>query len=161
MHIGFFAVGNADPAKSLVESCQKHMPGVRIFQLTDDKTPCLDGAIAIRLEGRMPAGVRRVRHYAVLKGDWLFLDVPIKKDLRSIFNGTFDIGLCDGNQYDFSMVFSRCPRYWQYILPYLLNMPEKLQQGDGYQMLATELANQALSEFSIKVFNAPDIFGAV
>ena len=167
MRVGYFATGvgpHLDIAKHLIASCQKHMPGVEICQLTDLTTPCLPGAKAIRSAGKVPMGIRRIKHYSKCEGDWLFLDTDVVflKDVREVFDRVFDVALCDrvgtymeGTQYaqqqpyNFGVVFSRCPKYWEYLLPHMKKLSPELQRWGGEQILTCELANQALSEFSV------------
>lgn len=157
MRIAFYAEGEGphlDIAKHLIASAKQHMPGVQICLLTDEKTPALEGAEAIRIPGDMPMGVRRVMHYC-MPGEWLFLDTDVvfRKDVRDVFERDFDVALAsrDGTYmegskyaelmpYNFGVVFSRNPCFWQTVLPELKKLSPDFQRWGGEQMLTCVLA---------------------
>jgi hypothetical protein len=163
--IGFFAQGEGphlDIAKHLIASAQAVMPDVELFQLTDEKTPPL--AEAIRLAGDMPMGIRRLKHYAALTGDWCFVDTDVvfRKDIRDVFEKSFDVALAsrDGTYmagteyakampYNFGVVFSRSPRFWRVALAGLKTLPAKMQEWEGEQFVTCELAKR--NDFNVRI----------
>jgi hypothetical protein len=165
--IGFYAQGEGphlDIAKHLIASVKAVMPDVEVFQLTDEKTPCLEGAEALRISGEMPMGVRRLSHYAALQGDWCLVDsdVVFRKDVRDVFWKSFDVALVsrDGTYmagtdyaaampYNFGVVFSRSPRFWRMALSGLKTLPVKLQEWEGEQFVTCELAKR--NDFKVEI----------
>lgn len=166
MNIGFYVEDEEyfDMARMLVRSAKEHMPDVPIYQLTREKVraPCE----AIRIPGDMPMGVRRLKHYASLEGNWLFLDVDVlfQRDVRHVFDLPFDVAFASREgtflenhdyakvmPYNFGVVFSKNPAYWQMLIPHLLELSPELQEWGGEQYLAGQLANQALSCFSVEI----------
>ena len=166
MRLGFFVQGeqHLPLAQSLIASAKKAMPDVEVFQLTDGKCPAVTEAI--RIPGEMPMGVRRVKHYANLQGDWLFLDtdILIRKDVRDVFDKPFDVAVasrtgtiwenCDYAAvmpYNFGVVFSRNPKFWQAHLAMLQTLPKKLQEWEGEQLVLCALAKRPRSPYKVEV----------
>ncbi len=165
MKIGFYAQGvgeHLEIAKHLIASAKRVMPDVPVFQLTDMDTPAL--CPAIRLPENIPMGVRRLQHYATLRGDWCFVDsdVIFQRDVRSVFDDGFDvavvsrIGTYMENSvytktfpYNFGVVFSRCQEFWASCLPILQKMTPALQEWEGEQRAMCEIA--ASGPFKIEV----------
>ena len=156
MKVGFFAQGDGEHlhiAKHLIESVRSVMPGTKIVQLTDYKTPavCPDTR---RIGGDMPMAVRRIMHHAELEGDWLFIDTDcvILKDVSHVFDDEFEIALTDRKgsiwekspygmvmPYNMGVTFSRGPEFWKVVLKYLRNLPAQYQQWEGDQRVVCEL----------------------
>lgn len=170
VQLGFYAQGEGPHlqiAKYLIESAQKVMPDVPIFQLTDDKTPEIEGAKAVRIGGEMPMGVRRLTHYAALGGDWLFVDTDVlfKRDVRDVFDSkAFDVAIAERegtymagtkyaerNPYNFGVVFSRNQDFWRMLLPHLKQMDPAAQEWGGEQLLTCELIHMQDSPFSVRI----------
>jgi hypothetical protein len=167
VRVGYFAQGEGphlETAQYLIASCRRVMPDVEIHQLTDGETPVPEGVIAQRIPGKVPMGVRRIKHYSQPEGDWLFLDtdVLVMQDVRSVFDEPFDVALAsrDGTYmagteyarampYNFGVVFSRGPEFWKFMLPHLMKMPPEMQQWEGEQLLTCELAK--LDLFKTKI----------
>lgn len=170
VRLGFYAQGEGPHlliAKHLIASAAKHMPDVSVFQLTDGATPCLAGAEAIRIAEPMPMGVRRLTHYTRLPGDWLFVDtdVLIYRDVREVFEKPFDVAIAsrdgtymEGTQYarlmpyNFGVVFSRCPKFWEALLPLLKRLPAEAQEWGGEQRLMCEMAKR--SPFKVEILSS-------
>jgi hypothetical protein len=140
------------------------MPGVEVFQLTDGDCPEVDGAKAMRLPGKMPMGVRRIRHYSQLDGDWVFVDTDVVflKDVRPVFNDPFDVALAtrkgsflEGSQYEkdfpynFGVVFSRSTAFWVKALGGMAMLPPDMQEWEGEQWLTGKLANSG--RYKVKI----------
>jgi hypothetical protein len=178
VRVGFFAQGEGEHlhiAKHLIKSCQKVMPDVEVFQLTDDKTPAL--AEAIRIGGDIPMAVRRITHHSTLEGDWLFVDTDcvIRKDVRSVFDDPFEIAVTDRKgsiwekspygmvmPYNMGVTFSRSPGFWKIVLENLLTLPEKYQQWEGDQRVVCEMirAGFPVKVLPGKVYNyTPEVRG--
>ncbi len=167
MRIGFFVTGEGphlEIAKHLISSAHKVMPDVPIFQLTDTETPILRGAEGIRVGGEMPMGVRRLTHYTRLNGDWLFLDTDVlfKRDVRSVFDKPFDVAVVSregtymhGTEYakampyNFGVMFSRSPKFWQVVLKGLQTLPPQMREWEGEQMVTCALAQRP--DFKVEV----------
>lgn len=152
-----------DIAKYLIESSRRVMPDVEVVQLTDNKTPQLEGATCIRLGGDMPMAVRRVSHHASLGGEWLFVDTDcvIRKDVRGVFADDFEVALTDRKgsmwekspygmvmPYNMGVTFSRSPEFWGKVLQYLIRLPRKFQDWEGDQRVVCEMA---LAGYPVKV----------
>jgi hypothetical protein len=166
MRVGFFVQGvgpHLDIGKYLVASCKRVMPDVQVFQLTDEKTPVLDGAECIRIDGVMPMAVRRMTHHSRLEGEWLFVDTDcvIRKDVRPVFEEDFEIAVTDRKgsmwektpygmvmPYNMGVTFSRSPSFWGEALKYLKTLPEKFQEWEGDQRVVCEMVRAG---FPVKV----------
>ena len=150
MMIGFFTVFRKDPrhfllARRMLLSAQHFMPGVKIVQFTDEKTPAVPGVSRVlrRPHGKMLE--RRLEHYAACEGEWLFVDTDVvfQSDVRGVFEQDFDVALTDRNwphvthpdgfveamPFNTGVCFSRCPAFWKSVLATWQNFPEQ-QQGD-------------------------------
>ncbi len=157
MRVGFFAQGEGEHlyiARHLIRSVKLCMPDVEVCQLTDDKTPVLDGATAIRLGGDMPMAVRRISHHAMLGGEWLFIDTDcvVRKDVRHVFNDDFEVALTDRKgsmwektpygmvmPYNMGVTFSRSPEFWGVVLKHLITLPKEFQRWEGDQRVVCEM----------------------
>jgi hypothetical protein len=169
LQIGFFGQGEGphlDIAHHLIASAKEVMPDVDIYQLTDDKTPILEGARAVRLGGDMPMGVRRMELCASLPGEWVFCDTDIvfKKDVRGVFRKPFDIALASregtiwaGSEYakvmpfNTGVIFSKNPKFFQMLLPNLKAMTPAMQEWGGEQFMVNELVRHQDSPFSVEI----------
>lgn len=154
-------------AQTLIASVAKAMPDVEVFQLTDGNCPQV--CKVIRIRGDMPMGVRRLKHYANLEGDWLFLDTDIlvKKDVRHVFERKFDVALAsragtfmEGTEYakampyNFGVVFSRSPEFWRMGLGLLQSLPKKYQEWEGEQRVTCEMASHKRSPFKVEILDS-------
>lgn len=170
MQIGFFTQGegpHTDIARHLIDSAKKHMPDVTVHQMTDEKTPVLPGAKAIRLPGKMPMGVRRIAICASLPGNWIFCDTDVlfRRDVRDVFDKPFDLALASREgtlwagtdyakqmPYNTGVVFSKNPECWQAVLDNLLKMAPNSQEWGGEQYLIGKLAQGGEGNpFSIEI----------
>jgi len=165
MLIGFFAQGEGPHlaiAKHLIDSAKQVMPKVDVWHLTDGKTPAMGRCI--RIVEPMPMGIRRLEHYARLTGDWCFVDsdVVFRKDVRDVFDKPFDVALAsregtiwaDGeyarvNPYNFGVVFSRCPRFWQTVIKGVESLPGGMHDWGGEQFVTCELAKRR--DFKVEI----------
>ena len=189
MKIGFFvmtptpkATVHLRLAEIMIKSARAVMPDVPIVQLTDGSTARVMGTDECRrIPGDMPMAIRRVSHHAALEGDWLLIDpdVMFRRDVREVFNESFDVAITDrigtviDQESDYStlmphnigVVFSRSPQFWQEVKARLLQMPEKLQEWMGDQIVVCEMASRC-KHIPGKVYNFPpdsvdtDISGA-
>lgn len=165
MNIGFFIESAGfDMAAHLVRSAKRFMPDVPIYQLTNDEAPQVPGAKAIRIGGAMPMGVRRVTHYTRLEGDWILVDsdVMFRRDVREVFDKPFDVALASREgtiweeadiakimPYNFGVVFSRCPAYWEVVLERLKTRPLDQQAWMGEQAETCALADE--NRFNVEI----------
>lgn len=166
MQIGFFVQGEEHLpfAEYLIRSVEQTMPDVDVFQLTDGKCPALGKVIRIR--GDMPMGVRRIKHYANLEGDWVFVDTDVlfRKDVRHVFEKPFDVALADRKgtlwehsayakemPYNFGVVFSRAPEFWRELLPLMEKLPPKYQEWEGEQYLTNQMVQHPRSRFRFEI----------
>ena len=145
MKIGVYSVGagaHHEVAKFLLESLKKHMLDVPVFHLTDEETPAFAEPIRKPFQ---PLSVHRTQFCAELEGDWLYLDTDIvlTRDVRGIFDQDFDLAYAErdeDNDYARSMpvnlgvIFSRTTKFWQDILPAVLQLPPRLQAWEGAQL---------------------------
>lgn len=169
MRIGFFVQGedHLQYARLLLASAHRAMPGTEVLQLTNGSCPEITRAI--RIPGEMPMGVRRLKHYANLEGDWLFLDtdILIKKDVGHVFDKPFDIALAsrDGTAwagteyakvmpYNFGVVFSRNREFWKQALAALQCAPKQLQEWEGEQRITCEMATHKRSPFGVEILSS-------
>lgn len=169
LNVGFFMESERDAgiAGYLIASAKKHMPQAGLYQLTRDRVTQLPGAEVLRIPGDMPMGARRITHYASLKGNWLFLDtdVLLREDVSSVFEKPFDIALAsrDGTiwegteyakamPYNFGVVFSRGPAFWQEALKHLKRLAPRLQEWEGEQMVTCEMARRG--KFSVEILSS-------
>lgn len=160
MRVAFYCQSGGDHlalAHKLIESVNKAMPGTEIWHLTNESCPAVEGTVTKRLPDDLPMGVRRIQHYSELEGDWLLLDsdVIVQKDVRCIFNGPVEIAVVsrkgtvlEGSDYEkrfpynFGVVFSRCPKFWNEALATLKRAPRELQEWEGEQLVLGYLADR-------------------
>lgn len=129
-------------AASLVREAHKVMPGVRVVQLTDDKTsdvPGVDEVVRHPAEGRSLLS-QRLAHYAACDDEWLLIDtdVSVRADIRGVFDDeVFDVALCDRNwphlpqgekmlqemPFNTGVVFSRSKLFWANVFRVWLSYP--------------------------------------
>jgi hypothetical protein len=154
-------------AKSMIASAKEVMPDVPIVQLTDDKTPELEGVSAVaRIPGKMPMAIRRMKHHASCIGDWVFVDTDVifQKDVSDVFEESFDVALTDrvgtymhGTEYakqqpyNMGVTFSRNTDFWKLVLDKLLEFPDKYQEWEGDQMVVCALAENQKTPFDIVI----------
>lgn len=167
--IGFFLQGAPEYtpiAKRMVESARAVMPETEIYQLTDETTPLIEGAIGRRIQGQMPMGVRRIRHYAHCEGDWILVDCDVifLKSVLEVFDDKdFDIAVTDrigtemeGTQYaqampyNFGVIFSRRPQFWQDAEAVLIGMSPSHQEWGGEQRVLAAMVAYS-SDYQVKV----------
>ena len=158
MKIGFFAQDEGEHlyiGRNLIRSVRENMPGTEVYQLTDEHTPVLDGAIPVRLKGDMPMAVRRMSHHAMLEGEWLFVDTDcvILKDVSDVFDDpAFDIAVTDRKgsmwektaygmvmPYNMGVTFSRSPAFWAEVRLRLLELPAAYQRWEGDQRVVCDM----------------------
>lgn len=154
-------------ARTLIASAKAVMPDVEIFQLTDGACPQV--AKVIRIAGDMPMGVRRMKHYANLEGDWLFLDtdILIRKDVRPVFDKPFDVAVAsrvgtymEGSDYakempfNFGVVFSRSALFWRSALSLLQALPKRYQEWEGEQRVMCAMAKDKRLPFKTEILSS-------
>lgn len=172
MKIGFYAQGEGDHlrvARYLIDSAKDVMPGVEVFHLTDGTTPEVAGSTPLRIAERMPMGVRRIKHYSLLDGEWCFVDsdVVFKRDVREVFDKPFDVALAsrigtymentpygEAFPYNFGVVFSKTKAVWQQLLFNLVTMPLDQQHWGGEQELLCHMVRQPMSHFSAEILSS-------
>lgn len=158
MRIAFFCQTpgvHLDMAQHLIKSARKVMPGVEIFHLTNgecEAAPNVDGVI--RLGGKIPMAIRRMRLHSMLAGEWLFVDsdIVIQKDVRPVFKDGFEVAVTDrvgsawehseavkDMPYNMGVTFSRCPAFWSRAAKLLEHAPEPLKEWCGDQFIVCEL----------------------
>lgn len=158
MKVGFFCQSSAHlgMAALMRDSVHESMPGVEVYHLTDEYCPQLAGTDGVRrMEGSMPMAVRRMKHHASCEGEWLFIDsdVLVKKDVRLVFDGKFDVALTDRNgtitneakyaavmPHNIGVVFSRLPAFWGAVVAAMKSLPPGLQEWEGDQRVVNAMA---------------------
>ena len=145
-------------AKLMLASAKKHMPGLKLYHLTDADTEAL--AEPIRIPEALPLAVKRTQFYAQLMGDWLYVDTDIlfTRDVRDIFDKEFDLAFAKRNEvndyarampYNLGVVFSRNHRFWADILQAVKDLPPKLQEWDGLQLASGWYATRKWCPYKI------------
>ncbi len=152
MRVGFFATNEpyVSMAKHLLESVRDVMPGVKVFQLGDMKSPLLEGidGVVVPPAAYLPLERKRVLAQACCEGDWLFCDsdVTIQKDVRAVFDDPFDVAITnrDGTittegdyakvmPYNMGVCFSRSPQFWLTVDLMIQQLPANFQNWEGEQ----------------------------
>lgn len=154
-------------AETLLATVRKAMPGLHIAQLTDGKCPAIPDVEVIRIPEEMPMGVRRVTHYTRLEGDWCFCgcDVLFRKDVRAVFDEPFDIALASRKgtymensryavmqPYNFDILFSRSPKFWESALESMKTMTESFQDNGAEQLVTCALARS--DRFDVRIISS-------
>ena len=179
MKIGFFTVFKKDPkhyvmAKGLVDSVHKTMPGVPIIQFTDESSPPVLGVDEVVRKSGGKLLELRLQHYAECEGEWLLVDtdVLVKKDVRHVFDDSFDVALSDRNcwhafqsdklveqmPYNTGVVFVRNPSFWKNVL----RIWKKLGQNDWLSEQRAVARALEIHPYSVKLlpmmlYNYPPI----
>lgn len=83
-------------ASFMVESVRKAIPEAEVVQLTDEKTPAIDGCEVVRrpwTHGNPM--VFRMEHYSEIEGEFLSLDTDcvVQHDVSGVFSLPFDVAL--------------------------------------------------------------------
>ena len=132
MIVAFLHVGQQPTlANIMLQSVRRHMPGVECVQLTDTKTPAIEGCTVVRehWDGN-GMNLWKMRRLAGLEGEVLVLDTDliVQADLRGVFSLPFDVALTwrDGPIYDAEgqditkvmpintgVMWSRAPEFWR------------------------------------------------
>ena len=185
MTLGFFYVYRGAPvhavlADLMIRSVRRTMPDVPIVMLTDEETPAIYGVDEVRRLPKMPFDVLRCEHLTRCEGEWLYLDSDciVQKDVRHVFNETFDVAvadregcLVDGEEdlefikntpYNLGVVFSRSTEFWKAVLVKLLQMTSERQEWLGIQFAACDVIEEDHFDIGIlsgRLFNyAPHMF---
>lgn len=97
--VGFLHIGKLSKiAQIMVASVKKAMPTARIVQMTDTNTKPVTGVdevIRKRYDGRflMPYRLLHLKDFPEVDAVFLDTDVVVQKDLVSVFESEFDVGL--------------------------------------------------------------------
>jgi hypothetical protein len=165
MRVGFFVQGMGEHwgiARHLIASAKRVMPDVEVWQLTDGDTPKVQGIDGcVRLGGKMPMALRRMKLHSMLHGEWLFLDtdVVVQQDVREMFLNPFLVAVTDrvgslwehspdveGMPYNMGVTFSRSPEFWAEVVERLKQQPAQLQEWCGDQLVVCALAQEKLQK---------------
>lgn len=151
MIVSFLHVGeNASLAKKMVESVRAAMPGVRILQMTDDKSEhVVDWVQVLPYDGERLM-TYRMRHLSAVDDHMLTLDtdVIVQSDLSPVMLKKFDVALTVRSEpiyfngknitpimpYNTGVMFSKCPAFWRNCLEMLESAPEATQRWWGDQL---------------------------
>ena len=155
-------------AEHLLASVRQVMPGVKVYQLTDQHSPALHGIDEVdRCSDDVPMAVLRMRLQGDCSGEWLFVDpdIIVQKDVRPVFDDQFDIALTDrigtsmegtpyaaAMPYNLGVAFSRSPAFWQEAEAHLQHLPPALQEWEGDQRVICAMVRQKLGG-SIKILS--------
>ncbi len=128
MKIGVYFVGSSDShhaivGRHMIETAKRVMPDVPVIHLTDETTEMLAGADDIKRGNGYPMAALRMKLESECEGDWLFVDTDVvfQKDVRDVFNNTFDVALADrpggksdgGDMpYNLGVAFSKNPQFF-------------------------------------------------
>lgn len=168
MKVGFYLTGkNPDGflfADRLVRSIRETMPDVHIAHLTDQVTAEVYGVDEVRRGPNLPLSLLRSAHYGDVEGEWLFVDtdVIIQKDVRHVFNESFDICVTDRNwphlkplsdqfvlnmPYCMGVVFSRSPAFWKHVYSLVAQMSERDQSWFGDQKALADVIREGVFSY--------------
>lgn len=141
-----------DLARVMVASARKHMPGIRVFMVTDHNTPALDGIETIRFntEGHADWIPWLCHACSLMEGEVLYLDsdVVVQRDLRPILNVPGDLILpyrgmktIDGHlqPFIFGCVAYRTAEIWKEIRDRVNAMPRKERGWYGSQIAVFDM----------------------
>ncbi len=170
MNIGFYLVWEKKPlyyllADIMVASAKKHMPNVPVIQLTDEKSPIVNGVDDVRRIPKRPLPAMRAAHFASCEGDWLFVDTDVvfQQSVEHVFDrkyalgfdqpiGDFDIAVAArrdgpdaeytkerGMPYNAGVIFSRSPAFWL-VVSAIVNLPDTDPWYGDQKALCTVIA---------------------
>ena len=83
-------------AELVGESVRRSMPGAEIVQLTDEKTPAVEGCTVVRRQWKHDNPMLfRMEHFAEIDGEFLALDTDciVQADVSGVFSLPFDVAL--------------------------------------------------------------------
>lgn len=153
MILTFLHVGNEAALPTLmVDSVRRTMPGATVVQLTDQVTsavPGVDEIIRKDYDGKLMTF--RMRHLAGLEDEFITLDtdVIVRRDLRPLFDASFDVALtmretpvtsingvdlAKEMPYNTGLMFSRNPRFWQEAYAVLMRLDPDTHRWWGDQL---------------------------
>lgn len=171
--VGFLHVGKISKvAQIMVASVKRAMPAAKIVQMTDyDTKPVIgvDEVIRKRYDGRflMPYRMLHLQDFPETDAVFLDTDVVVRKNLTSVFDEDFDIGLTirlepiidptgvDVTQtmpYNTGVMFSRPTgkAFWQDAYRYCLALPDEKKEWWGDQLSVKAIADK--TSLKIKTF---------
>jgi len=115
-------------ANGMVRSAKRVMKYTPIVQFTDMTTKALKNVDEVRRKPSEPMGLLRIRHYAGVEGQWVFVDTDVifQQPVKRVFRSSFDIavtrrdwshvkparGFSERMPFNTGVVFSRCPHFW-------------------------------------------------
>lgn len=165
MNVGFYLVQGEHGdgyvmADALIRSVRRTMPGVAVTQLTDLESPAVYGVDHVLRQPSQPLALLRTLHQSHVEGEWLFVDtdVVIRRDVRDVFQQSFDIAVVDRDwphlpslpsdymqamPWNIGVVFSRCPAFWRVVHEALLVAPQTAQDFMGDQVVACSVLRQS------------------
>lgn len=181
MTVGFYLTGAIPVWTTLMlQSIRTAMPSVRIVQFTDMHSHAVSSVDVQRLP-TVPLSLHRAQHFALVEGDWLFLDtdVIVQKNVADVFRDRFDIAVTDrkwsrtpsgdyraGGQpeyearfpYNAGVIFSRCQQFWADVVNALWADPVLQNSWVGDQYLLGALAKSYRYDIRVlpgQVYNFP------
>lgn len=173
MNVGFFLVdtGSVDYAcgvecaEGLIASVRASMPKVQVVHFTDEQTPMVEGADAVRRLPMEPMAMLRSRHQSQVSGEWLFVDsdVLIQRDVRDVFAQKFDIavttrdwphlkaasGFTERMPFNIGVTFSRSPEFWASVCTRVGDMSDEWQHWMGDQQAVCDLLLDKASRYRV------------
>lgn len=133
------------------------MPGVAVVQFTDEHTAAVHGVDAVCRGESEQMALMRFRHQAAVTGDWLFLDtdVIVQRDVRKVFDKTFDIAVTTRNwphlrpvagfsarmPFNAGVVFSRSSEFWAEAYRRLKHEVEQDKVFMGHQQVICDMVD--------------------
>lgn len=177
--VGFMHIGKISKvAQIMVASVRRAMPTARIVQMTDADTKPVTGVdevIRKRYDGRflMPYRLLHLKDFPDTDAVFLDTDVIVQKDLSSVFQNDFDIGLTIRNQpifdpdgtdvtiampYNTGVVFSRASgqSFWETAYRHCLTLSNEKKKWWGDQLsikAAADTATLNLKTFPCYLYN--------
>jgi hypothetical protein len=163
--IGFFHVDTSDKeacatarlcASGMVRSARRAMKYTPIVQFTDMTTKPIKGVDAVRRKPAEPMGLLRIRHYAGVDGEWVFVDTDVlfQQPVKRVFRSEFDIavtkrdwshlkaarGFSERMPFNTGVVFSRCPHFWSEVYTRMRVLEPEQQEWMGEQQTINDVA---------------------
>lgn len=173
MIVSFLHVGDdtALPEK-MIASVRRSMPGVRIVQMTDNKSPHLVDEVQVLPYDGERLMTYRLHHLAARNEPMLILDtdVIVQRDLSDVFLKKFDIALTRRTKpllyqgknitpimpYNTGVMFSRCRAFWEEAHETCRSAPENIQRWWGDQLavrLTADTGKYKLLELPVDKYN--------
>jgi hypothetical protein len=132
------------------------MKYTHVVQFTDMTTKPIKGVDAVRRKPSEPMGLLRMRHYAGVEGQGVFVDTDVlfQQPVKRVFRSDFDIavtrrdwthvraarGFSERMPFNTGVVFSRCPHFWGEVYTRMRVLEPEQQEWMGEQQTINDVA---------------------